>query len=101
MSQISLHIIHGIILQEIAKFLETSERISRGPKWDTSGECDTDSGSETEERECRVAVINFKKFPTSPNTIISVEGVTPRTRFHAGVAHPILSKHEVYTHVNP
>jgi len=72
-------IIHGIILRETQ---ETARgwTLSR-PEQNTSNERDKNTGDGTGGRECRVVVINLKKFPTSPITTISVEGLLPERIF--------------------
>jgi len=42
-----------------------------------SSECDRDSRDGTARRECRITVINPKRFPTSSITIISLESLFP------------------------
>jgi len=44
-------------------------------------ECDRDSGDRIAGRECRIAVINPKRFAVFPITIIFVEGLFPEFVF--------------------
>jgi len=72
-------IIHGIILRETQETVR-GWTLSR-PEQNTSSERDKNTEDGTGGRECRVVVINFKKFPTSPIITISVEGLLPERIF--------------------
>jgi len=58
---------------------------SSGYEQNTSSECDRDSRDGTEGRECRVAVINPKKFPVFPSLLYSLKNYCQR--FHARYGH--------------
>jgi len=96
-----MSIIHGIILRETRESLEASGRTSSGLEQDISGECNRDSKDGTGGRECRVTIINPKKFPVSPSLLYPLKDYFQNALSYSIWALKLIKARSVHSHTNP